>query len=191
MLTALRPAPFKPSKNVEIKWSTWRKGLNTLLREGEIDGSELAQATNLLLTGSGVPSKRWGSANFYLSSPTTGGGRGILPIKDVDGSQQLLSMTDWGVLVKQSSASYTPITGASWASGYNMEGTQLGGKVYLVNGQRELVRYNFSTLQGFPTLSVPTGITATNLSGASGAVEWAWRVAAVSNVGETIGSTRI
>lgn len=190
-LQALKPPPFKPEKPSIVTWDHWRKGLNTLLRENEIDGAELVQATNLLLIGSGVPTKRWGSDNYYLSGATTGGGRGLLPVKNVDGTIEVLSMTDWGILVKKANASYAVIAGASWASGYNLEGTQLGGNVYLANGNRELVRYNFSTLTGFPTLAIPTALLATNISLGTGLTTWSWRVTAVSKVGETIASTAV
>jgi len=68
-ISALKTPTFRPPKDVIINWNTWRKGLNLLLRENEIDSAELVLGTNLLLTGSGVPNKRWGSSNFFLSSP--------------------------------------------------------------------------------------------------------------------------
>ena len=151
----------------------------------------MVQATNLLAIGSGVPTKRWGSQDYYLSG-ATGNGRGLIPVKRASNDTiEVLSITDWGILVKRNSASYTTITGASWASGYNMEGVQLGGNVYLVNGNRELVRYDFSSLVNFPTLAIPTGGAVTNLSGATGLTTWAWRVTAASRVGETLGSTAV
>ena len=189
-LTELKMPPFKPQKELIIGWNTFRKGLNLLLRETEIDGSELVQATNLLLIGSGVPTKRWGSQTFYLSSPT-GNGRAVIYTKKVNGTIEILSMTDLGILTKQSGASFTNITGTSWASGYNLEGTQLGGNVYLVNGNREIVRYDFTSLIGFPTLALPTALTASNISGVTGLTTWSWRVTAVSKVGETLGATPV
>ena len=190
MIVKLKTPPFKPQKELITTWNTFRKGLNLLLRETEIDGAELAQATNLLLIGSGIPTKRWGSQNYYLSSPT-GNGRAVIPVKKVDDTLEVLSMTDLGILTKQSGSSYTNITGASWASGYNLEGTQLGGNVYLVNGNREIVRYDFTTLIGFPTLAIPTALTASNISGVTGLTTWSWRVTAVSKVGETLAATPV
>jgi len=187
----LDPPKFKPLKDVVVTWNTWRKGLNTLLRENEIDGSEMTQATNLILKGSGVPTKRWGSLDYYISGPT-GYGRFLLPVKDASENISVLSMTDWGVMVKKSGASYTPITGASWASGYDLDATQLGNNVYIVSEQRELVKYDFSTLTGFATISKPAGLTATNISGVTGTTEWSWRITASSNSGgETLGSTAV
>lgn len=189
-LNSLKPAKFSPQKELITSWNTWRKGLNLLLRETEIGGDEVVQATNLLLTGSGVPTKRWGSQNYFLSA-ATGYGRGLLPIKDTSDNIQVLSITDQGVLTKQNNASYTILTGASWASGYNVEMAQLGGNVYLVNGQQPFTKYNFTSLTGFTTLSSPTNTLATNFSGATGLTTWSWRVTALSRSGETIGSTAV
>jgi hypothetical protein len=190
-ITALKQEPYRPPKDAIVTWDTWRKGLNLLLRENEVDKTEMTQATNLLLTGSGVPTKRWGSQDYFKSG-ATGGGRFLLPIKDTDNSIQVLAMTDWGFLTKKSGASYTLITGASWASGYDTEAVQLGGNVYLVNPNREMVRYDFGVLTGSPTLLSPTAITATNLSLASGLTSWTWRITAIGKSGgETLGSTPV
>lgn len=180
---------FNPPRDVVVTWNTFRKGLNLLLRENEVDPSEMTQATNLLLIGSGVPTKRWGSQDYFTAG-ATGTGRFLLPIKDANENIQVLSMTDWGIMTKKNGASYTILTGASWPSGYNIEGAQLGGKVYLVSEARELVKYDFSTLTGFVTVASPTGLIASNISGATGTSEWSWRVSANSNSGgETLAST--
>lgn len=187
----LKPPTFKPPKESVVTWDTWRKGLNLLLRENEIEGSELVGATNLLLQGSGVPTKRWGSHDYFLSAPSPSGytSRFVMPIKDTDESQQVLALTDWGIMVKKSGGSYAVLNGASWPSGTAVEGTQLGGSVYLTSTGREMVRYDFSDLISFPTIATPTNLSASNISGASGAYTWSWRVTAVSKSGgETIGS---
>src|SRR3990167_316976 len=188
-ISALKIPTFKPPRDVVVNWNTWRKGLNTLLRENELDSTELVVADNLLLVGSGVPTKRWGSANFFLSAPT-GTGNFLIRIKDKDENQQVVAMTDWGILTKKSGASYTVVTGASWPSGERPEGAQLGDNLYIVSQNRELVRYDFTNLVNFATLSIPTGVLATNLSGASGSTEWSWRITAVGKTGgETTAST--
>src|SRR5258708_228153 len=190
MLTELKPTPFKPPKPAITTWNTWRKGLNTLLRETEIDGAEMVNATNLLLIGSGLPTKRWGS-QAYFTSGATGVTRFVGNFKDANDNIQVIATSDWGYLVQKNGASYTQITGVSWASGFNVEAAELGQRIYLVSSQRELARYDFTTLLGFATLPVPSGLTATNLSAASGVTTWSWRVSATSPVGETIASTAV
>lgn len=198
-ISALKPPKFNPPKESVVNWNTWRKGWNSLLRENELDGAEMATATNLILTGSGVPTKRWGSRDYFVSSPSSSGytTRFVMPIKDADDNREVLALTDWGFLVKKSGTSYTMITGASWPSGSNVEGAQLGGKVYLVSSQREMTRYDFSTLVSFATIGIPQNLLATNMSGASsldarGETTWSWRVSAIGKSGgETLASTPV
>ncbi len=190
-LASLKTPKFTPPKESVVSWDTWRKGLNLLLRENELDGAEMVQSTNLLLVGSGVPTKRWGSQNFYLAGPTTAGRTNfVMPIKDANDNQQVISLTDWGFLTKKSGASYTQLVGASWPSGADLQGAQLGGRVYLVSPDREFVRYDFSTLTAFATLTSPSGVASTNMSSATGSSTWSWRISAIGKSGgETLAST--
>lgn len=182
-----RVKPFKAQKDLKVTWDNFRKGLNTLLKETELDGSELAQADNLMLVGKGVPTRRWGTDLYFLSS-ATGSVRGLQGLYQSDGTNQLLCLTDQGVLTKQSGASYSIITGASWASGYDASITQLSDNAYIVNGQREMVRYGNPTLYSFPTIAIPTGAFATQISGVSGTNKYSYRISALSSVGETVAS---
>lgn len=178
---------YRKSKNAEFVWDTFRKGLNTLLRENEVDPQELTQADNIVLKGKGIPTKRWGT-NLYYAAGATGSVRGLKGFYKSDGTNELLAVTDDGYLTKQSGLVYSTLTGASWASGYNVEMAQLANKMYIVNGQRELVRYGSPTLVGFPTIAIPVITGATNLSNATGSTTKAYRITAVSQVGETLGS---
>ena len=183
-------APFKAPPLKTASWDSFRGGLNTLLRPQELKKDELSQADNLMLVGSGIPTKRWGSANYHLAGAATGSVRGMTPYYNGD-TNELLAITDWGYMTKKNGASYTIITGASWASGFNVEMTQLKNNIYIVNGQRELVKYNGSGLVGYATLATPSGVLVTNFSGATGKTSWSWRVSAESQVGETLASTAV
>ena len=180
---------YKARNKVEFVWDTFRKGLNTLLRENEVAKDELTQADNIVLKGKGIPTKRWGTSLYFQAGNATGLVRGLKGFYKSDGTNELLSITDDGYLTKKSGASYSTLTGASWASGYNAEMAQLSDKVYIVNGQREMVRYSSPTLVGFPTISFPVITGATNLSNATGSTLKSYRVTAISQVGETLPST--
>jgi len=185
------PPKYQPAKDKIVNWDTFRKGLNILLQDTEISGEELAQADNIMLTGRGVPTKRWGSALYYQSGNATGSVRGLKGLYYVNGTRELLALTDDGYLTKKSNASYTMLTGVSWASGpsgAHAYMAQLNDAMYIVNGTRELVKYSTPTLVGFPTISTPIIQGASNLSNATGSTTYGYRVSAVSQVGETLAS---
>lgn len=173
--------------NRQFNWEDFSGGLNTLFRETEIKDNELAQAQNLQLVGKGVPTKASGTAVYFLANES-GSVRGLQGFYQKDGSNQLLSITDTGFLTKRSNASYTTLTGASWASGYPVEMTQLDDKMYIVNGQRELARYSNPTLVGFPTIAAPSSLFATQISGTSGTNTYSYVLTHITDVGETAGS---
>ena len=183
--------PFKPTKEVPFNWNSFRKGLNILLQDTEIDKEELAQASNLMLIGRGIPTKRWGSTLYFQAGNATGQVRGLKGFypSGASGTTELLAITDNGYLTIQNGTSFTLRTGASWASGYNANMAQLDNRMYIVNGQRELVRYSSPILVGFPTISPPTITGATNLSNASGTNTKGYRMSAISQVGETLASS--
>jgi len=180
---------YKPAKDKTVRWDTFRRGLNTLLRETELRADELTQADNLMLVGSGVPTKRWGSSNYFLAG-ATGTVRGLSGYYN-GATNELLALTDWGFLTKKSGTSYTMITGGSWVSGYDARMAQLNNNVYIVNGTDLFKKYTGSTITTFTALSVPTGLAATNLSGVSGTFTYSWRVSAENTVGETLASNAI
>ena len=184
--------PYKPEKPTIVNWNNFRGGLNTFLDATEIQGNELAQADNLLLYGAGIPSKRWGSGLYFLAG-ATGAIRGITSYYN-GSTNELLSLTDWGYMTKRSSASYSMILGASWASGYEATFTQLDNTVYIASEIRELIKYDGSALINFATIATPVISGISNLSGASGIGELtqvSYRVSAEGEVGETLGSTAL
>jgi hypothetical protein len=190
MLNKTNTVKFTPPKETIIDYKEFRGGWNNLFQETELRSNELAQADNLMLVGSGIPTKRWGSQN-YFSAGATGTSRGLFWAKSANATSEVLSMTDWGYLTRKSGASYEQLTGASWVSGYNFDSTQLNDNIYIVSQAREMVRYNFTNLTSFVTLLPPTGVALTNISLATGTSTWSWRISATSRVGETLGSTAI
>lgn len=194
----LKEPDYKPPKTLQLDWNDFKGGLNTLLRQTEIKDNELAQADNLKLVGKGVPTKREGSANYFLTAPSVATGsqrirglKGALFASGASGVNEILALSDWGILVKKNGASYTPVPGASWSSGYNAEMVQVYNKVYVTNGIDTLKKYDGATIYGFNSLSKPTGVQVTNLSGVSGTFTRAFRISAFNNVGETIASDEV
>lgn len=190
-----REPKFSIPKTMQLDFSEWKGGLNTLLRQTEIKDNELAQADNLKLVGKGVPTKREGSANYFLTAPSVATGsqrvrglKGVLFASGTSGVNELLALSDWGMLVKKNGASYSVIPGASWVSGYNADMVQVYNKVYVTNGVDTLKKYDGATIYGFTQISKPTGVQVTNISGVSGTFTRSFRISAFNNVGETIAS---
>ncbi len=186
---------YKPPKTVQLDWNTFKGGLNTLLRQTEIKDSELAQMDNLKLVGQGVPTKREGTANYFLTSTSVATGsqkvrglRGVKFASGVSGVNELLAVSDYGFLVKKSNASYEMVQGYSYASGYPVEMVQVYNNVYISNGFNNLTKYDGATIFPYTSISRPTGVTATNLSGVSGTFTRSFRISGFNAVGETIAS---
>ena len=181
---------YKPRRPITESWESFRKGLNLLLRATELDNEELAVADNILLTGKGVPTGRWGT-NTYFEAGATGSVRGFGTYKTNDESQNdLLALTDWGYLVKKNGSSYDVLTAQSWPSGSMIHAEQLGGKTYIVSENVAFTEYDGTDLAVFATIGSPTGVSATNFSGATGPNSVSYQVVAIgSNGGQTSPST--
>ena len=178
-----KPPKYKKGKVAKAEWKTFRKGLNTLLRETEISRQELAQADNLMLIGSGVPTGRWGTS-VYFTANVTGSVRGFGTYKSNDETtNEIFALTDEGFLAKKDDTSYTMITGQSWPSGTEIQTEQLGGKTYIVSGDVSFTEYDGTDLSVFATISPPTGMAVTNFSGVSGLNQCSWKVVAIGDNG--------
>ncbi len=180
---------FKPSKILESTWDSFRKGLNTLLRDSELSPEQAKQMQNLILEGKGVVTQRPGTANLYLAGTSLANCkiRGLFGSK-INSVNDLLAITDAGYLTKKNGESNTQINGASWASGYKVRMAQIQDKVYLVQQSKPLTRYDGTTLLSYTTLLPPISLMATNISGVTGNFTYSWRVAAVTDVGRTLAS---
>lgn len=187
-----KPKEYKKRKDVNAEWETFKKGLNLILRPTELERDELAQADNVMLTGSGIVTGRWGTDNYFTAN-ATGTIRGFGTYKNTsDGTNEIFTLTDEGYLAKKNGTSYTRINGQSYPSGSIIRAEQLGGITYIVSKDRPMASYTGATLSIFATLSAPTGLSATNFSGASGTSTYSWRITTLSNSGgETTGSTAI
>lgn len=186
------PPAFKRRPDLEAEWNTFRKGLNLLLRPTELGRDELAQADNIMLVGSGVPTGRWGTLAYFTAN-ATGSIRGFGTFKNnASLTNELITLTDQGYLVKKNGTSSTLISGQSYPSGSVVRSEQLGGKTYFVSKDAPLTVYNGTGLEVYATISAPTGLLATNYSGFSGTFQWSWKVTTLgANGGETTPSTNV
>lgn len=178
---------YKKSRETKAEWNNFRKGLNLLLRETELGRDELSKAENIMLEGAGVVTGRWGTAK-YFSVGSTGTIRGLGQFKSGD-TNEFFALSDEGYLSKKDGSSSSIITGQSWPSGSKIRAEQLGGKTYIVSEDVALTSYDGTDLSVFATILPPTGLTATNFSGATGTNIVSYRVTAIGeNGGVTTGS---
>jgi hypothetical protein len=183
---------YKKTKDLDAEWSTFRKGLNLLLRPTELGRDEYAQGDNVMLIGSGVPTGRWGTADYFTVN-ATGSVRGFATYNNIASlTNELLSLSDQGYIAKKNGTSSTIINGQSYPSGSTIRAEQLGGYTYIVSKDRPLTRYNGTSLDVFATIAAPTGVTATNFSGMSGTYTYSWVIVALGvNGGQTTPSTAV
>jgi hypothetical protein len=179
---------FRPAGTVEITYDGFNGGLNTFFADTEIKRNELSTADNTMIIGKGIITGRWGSENYFLAG--TGDVKLLDEYNNVQTSQSdLLAITDAGYLVKKSNASYSIITGASFASTAIVSGTQLGNNYYIVSDSTNLVRYNGTNLIPYTGITAPTISGVSRLSGATGTTTWSYKITALTASGETLPST--
>lgn len=185
-----RAKAYQPQPVFEATYNGFSGGLNLFFTPTEIKKTELAQADNCMLIGSGVVTGRWGSRPFFDAGNSEVTWMGTFQNISSGASIQLLAVTNDGYLVKQSGTSATVITGASFASGTVTNGTQLGNNLYVVNENVNFTKYNGTALTTYNAISSPS--VATNavslLSGATGTATWSYRATAFSVTGETLPS---
>jgi hypothetical protein len=183
-----RKPAYKRRKDAVVEWNNLKKGLNLLLKPTELKLTEMAQADNIMLVGEGVPTGRWGTVPYFTAGATgTIAGMGTYI---QDGANEFLALTDRGYLYKKNGTGSDLITGQSWPSGSTMRTEQLGGETYIVSENLSFVTYDGTDLSIFTTVSKPTGLTATNFSGATGTNRISYKVVAKSfNGGTTEPST--
>lgn len=183
-----KPPRFIPQQDTEVNWDTFSGGWNNLFKPTELQSNELAQADNLMLVGKGTPTGRWGSTKYFLAG--SGSVRGLGAFYNSSASQNyLLSVTDLGLLTKKNGASYTAITGASFASGQPVQMTQISNTMFLVSPNTPLVKFDGTNLVPYTSLNPPGSVLASMLSFASGFTTYSWIVSTIGAAGETIGST--
>lgn len=184
-----RSPVFRPKNPLEADWNNFRKGLNLLLRPTELGTDEYAQGDNVILDGSGTVKGRWGTAKYFTVN-ATGIVRGIGTYLSTDGTvNQIFGLSDEGFLAKRNNSSSTVIEGVSYPSGSVIRTEQLGNKTHIVSKDSAFVSYDGTNVEIFATISPPTGLTATNFSGASGPDRVSYKVTTIgSNGGETTAS---
>lgn len=181
-----RPTKYRKAREAGEEWNSFRKGLNLLLRETELDNEELSKAENIMLVGKGVPTPRWGTLEYFVGGASDSI-KGFGTYKNNSGSvDEIITLTADGYLAKRDGASYSRITGASFPSLSAIRTEQLGGETYLVGENCSFTSYAGGSLVVYSEIGAPTGLGASNYSGATGTNSQSWKVVAIgANGGQT------
>jgi hypothetical protein len=184
---------YQPQSVYEATYKGFNGGLNTFFKPTEVKKTELVQADNCMLIGAGVVTGRWGSQIYFKAGNSEVTWMGTYQNISSSASIQLLATTNDGYLVKQSGASYTQITGASFASGSVISGSQLGNNLYIVSDTLNYTKYDGSVLTTYTSISRPSvSVSAASfISGATGTATWSYKATAFSTTGETLPSTSV
>lgn len=145
MIINKNPPSYKPKAGVKIEWDSFKDGYNSLFRPTELKPTELAQADNVMLVGSGAPTGRWGTSTYFTAG-ATGSVIGLGAYATGASVTEVLTVTDSGYVTKKNGTSYTVITGQSYPSGTNVRMTQLGGYTYFASKDVTFTQYNGSVL---------------------------------------------
>lgn len=180
---------YRPQRELEAEWEQFSRGLNLLLRPTELGRDELSQADNIMLVGEGIPTGRWGTSRFFNPS-TSGIIRGFGTYRDPKTAvSEIFTLTDEGYIYKKDNSSAQMITGQSYPSGSTIRTDQLGGYTYIASKNAPLARYNGVNIESFITLSAPTGLAVSNVSGVTGSDQYGWSVVTIGvNGGQTLPS---
>lgn len=181
-----------------LSHSSFPKGVITLVNESNLTKDALKEATNGMLYETGSVGPRWGINWFGTALPGTGPIDGAGMYQGVDGVTKLWVVQNGTFYYSSNDGStWSTATGATLTAGLKVNGTQANqpsgagsNYMFLTSGGDPIARWDgSSTLTSFTPISSPTGVTAakTGLSGT--AYTFYYRVAAVNNIGVTMGST--
>ncbi len=187
-----KPTVF--GKPQEVEWSSFRRGLNLLLQDVELDKEESRRLDNLILKGSGILTQRPGTDTYFTAGTQKVKYLSHYYAKQISGASgvvEALAMTETGYLTKKSGTSYAIIPGASYVSGSRIDSAQIYNRVYIVSNSAVLRKYDGTTMLSYAGIVTPSIISVTKSSGTSGVFTRSWRVSAESDVGETLASTGI
>lgn len=184
--------PFR-GRRAKIPWRITIdsfKGLASLLDDVILGNKFAKEALNLILVQDGRWKTRWGTTYYgtAIEGETKILGCGIYERED--GVQEKIAIAGSGkAYVSVDGGAWTELTGATFsttADKYNF--TQAVNQLYICNGEDRLTRYNGSVLLRYTELPAPTGLTGTRNVLVAGTYHNYYKVTALNDVGETIGS---
>lgn len=169
-------------------------GTVTLLDDAKIKPNQAVESTNLIQVQDGIWKVRWGTE--YYGQAISGETK-ILAIAEYltsAGARELIAVggTTGKVFKSIDGGSWSQIGSITFSTSVPIKLLQTNSFLYFANGVDNLARYNGTTITQYTGLSAPTLSSVTRGSGLSaGAFTYFYRITALNEVGETIGSNEV
>lgn len=180
-------APRSKKEIFQSAQASWKRGLNTLVSNTQIQEDELSEALDIQLVEDGkVQCPRDGQA--YYGSTSGSKVSGLFPFYKSDGTNQLLRMSGT-TLQKYDSGNWSDVSGFTYTTTLDAEAVISYDKLYIVNGTDVLTVYDGTSLTSFTAISAPAAPTVARDNGSSGSYTYSYKITAVTAVGETTPSS--
>ena len=189
MARNVQPSRRRALPETRIVLDRFNRGMVTLVDESILFKNSAKESQNLIQKMDGRWSPRWGSDYYGVDAGDTIDGAAPFTT-DAGATHLVISVAGTIKRSTDDGDTWDTCTGASLTSGEKVYFIQIGSYLYIANGTDSLVRYDgTTTLTTYTALSTPgapspvkTGLTGTTYTAS-------YRVSAVNEVGETVGST--
>lgn len=166
------------------------KGVATLLDDIILGNKFAKEALNLMLTQDGRWSTRWGSEYYGQAIPGEEKIVFCATYRREDQVQEKIAIAGSGKAYRSvDQGAWSVINGATFNTNANHYSVlQKKWILYIANGYDNLTRLTSAGLQRYTSISAPTGLTGTRNVLTDGSYTNYYRITALNDVGETIGS---
>jgi hypothetical protein len=177
----------KKSK-ITIEIPDFKGGSNKYTNEARLALNEALVSKNLMQTGDGQWTTRWGTS--YYGEDLSYQIDGAKEFVKSDGTTELIAVANGVAYKSTNGGAWSSISGATFTAGVQCYFMQIAGYMYIANGTDALTRYNGTVLTTYTSLNAPTGLQGLASSSLSGSgFTYYTEVTALNDVGETVGST--
>lgn len=169
------------------------KGTATLLDDVILGQKFAKEALNLILVQDGRWKSRWGTDYYGEAIPGETSIIALGKYSNASGAEEKIAITGSGKAYRSvNKESWVEITGATFDTTATMYSfVQVANMLLIANGKDKLTRYNGTNLIRYTALSAPTGLAGTRNVLTAGSYHNYYKVTALNDVGETVGSSEI
>ena len=182
-------AEQKKNKEVLITIDKFNRGSNKLVDAARMGTQYAVESVNQMQVQDGLWKTKWGSQYYGAEHADTLDGAAEY-VKS-DGTTELITISDGVAYSSQNGSTLTAISGATFTADLQCYFMQIAGYLYIANGTDALTRYNGTTLTQYTAIAAPANLNASLVASglSSGSYVYYAQVTALTEVGETVGST--